>query len=459
MTSVLPSVNGRPQSGGDLQMPESIRAQWRNPPASMMGQDQRRGIPEGGQLDPMFVDGEKGDIGDVGMFADGGQVRQAMEMRPGDGEDDKQSVCIQTLVAGNGKAYIELFYLTHLANVDVDEEVEATDEDEESKPTTNTTENVANTNLGTLRELLTQAENAARVDDPMRCYEANQQIAELFEDGSAYEAAQTYYEKCLRIARESNNSEAEAGAYCRLGQLNERAANNEKALEYHEKYLGLANASGMEDESAEALKSLVGTYMVRAEEMEAGGEKEKAVEYYECCIKAAQECYDAHSEGIANHRLGKLWLQLGDTEKSISHQKAYLEYCKTVSPEDQEGIVAASASLADAYHTAGDVDEAVSNLRLCLEIAEATQSLEAQTQACNNLGLIYMKQDNFVKAVECFQRNFEIACSIGGKALIDNAKVNLGVAKGKSKMGKFMDLVCKDLPSLIQWKNNRTKLT
>jgi len=94
--------------------------------------------------------------------------------------------------------------------------------------------------------------------------------------------------------------------------------------------------------------------------------------------------------------------------------------------------VAASASLADAYHSAGDVDEAVSNLRLCLEIAEATQSLEAQTQACNNLGLIYMKQDNFVKAVECFQRNFEIVCSIGGKALIDNAKV---VAASSSGIG------------------------
>jgi len=451
----LPPVGGRPQSG-DLQMPESIRAQWRNPPASLMPAHERRNVPDGGQLAPMYQDGEKGDAGDVAMFG-GGQMGDAPI--GGDGEDDKQSVCIQTLVAGNGKAYIELFYLTHLANTDEADEAEAKEEDPDAKPTTNSTESVANSHLGTLRELLTQAENAARVDDPMRCYEANQQIAELFEDGRAYEAAQTYYEKCLRIARESNNSEAEAGAYCRLGQLNERAGNNEKALEFHEKYLGLANASGMEDESAEALKSLVGTYMVRAEEMEAGGDKEKAVEYYECCIKAAQECYDAHSEGIANHRLGKLWLQLGDTEKSISHQKAYLEYCKSVSPEDQEGIVAASASLADAYHAAGDVDEAVSNLRLCLEIAEATQSLEAQTQACNNLGLIYMKQDNFVKAVECFQRNFEIACSIGGKALVDNAKVNLGVAKGKSKMGKFMDLVCKDLPSLIQWKNNRTKLT
>merc|ERR1719446_52400 len=404
----------------------------------------------------MFKDGEKGEVGDAGMLGHEGQSPGGM----GEMDDDKQSVCIHTLVAGNGKAYIELFYLTHMANTDAEEEVGDPDDDQESKPNAgSSTESVANGNLAMLRELLTQAENAARVDDPMRCYEANQQIAELFEDGKAYEAAQTYYEKCLRIARESSNSEAEAGAYCRLGQLNERSGNNEKALEYHERYLGLANASGMEDESAEALKSLVGTYMVRAEEMEAGGDKERAVEYYECCIKAAQECYDAHSEGIANHRLGKLWLQLGDTEKSISHQKAYLEYCKSVSPEDQEGIVAASASLADAYHTAADVDEAVSNLRLCLEIAEATQSLEAQTQACNNLGLIYMKQDNFVKAVECFQRNFEIACSIGGKALVDNAKVNLGVAKGKSKMGKFMDLVCKDLPSLIQWKNNRTKLT
>jgi len=448
----------------------------------------------------MYQDGESGEIGDAAMFHDGAVPKGSPSVMQ-EAEDDKQSVCIQTLVAGNGKAYIELFYLTHVANEvtrrrpctyfslrnsapsslrdaeretqpqqvltfappsrapSQNDEPEVADDDDEAKPVSNNSENVANANLGTLRELLTQAENAARVDDPMRCYEANQQIAELFEDGSAYDAAQTYYEKCLLIARESKNSEAEAGAYCRLGQLNERSGNNEKALEYHEKYLGLANASGMEEESAEALKSLVGTYMVRAEEMEAGGEKEKAVEYYECCIKAAQECYDAHSEGIANHRLGKLWLQLGDTIKSISHQKAYLEYCKSVSPEDQEGIVAASASLADAYHTAGDVDEAVSNLRLCLEIAEATQSLEAQTQACNNLGLIYMKQDNFVKAVECFQRNFEIACSIGGKALIDNAKVNLGVAKGKSKMGKFMDLVCKDLPSLIQWKNNRTKLT
>lgn len=451
----LPGGNGRGGSAGDLHMPESIRAQWRNPPAAMMS-NERRNLPQDGQLEPLFQDGEKGDIGDAAMFHDGQVPKNAPG---GETEDDKQSVCIQTLVAGNGKAYIELFYLTHMANTDTEGDLEPQDEDEEAKPTQNNSETVANTNLATLRELLTQAENAARVDDPMRCYEANQQIAELFEDGSAFDAAQTYYEKCLLIARESKNSEAEAGAYCRLGQLNERSGNNEKALEYHEKYLGLANASGMEEESAEALKSLVGTYMVRAEEMEAGGEREKAVEYYECCIKAAQECYDAHSEGIANHRLGKLWLQLGDTLKSISHQKAYLEYCKSVQPEDQEGIVAASASLADAYHTAGDVDEAVSNLRLCLEIAEATQSLEAQTQACNNLGLIYMKQDNFVKAVECFQRNFEIACSIGGKALIDNAKVNLGVAKGKSKMGKFMDLVCKDLPSLIQWKNNRTKLT
>ena len=171
--------------------------------------------------------------------------------------------------------------------------------------------------------------------------------------GEAWEASQTYYEKCLRIAKDCGNTEAEATAFCRLGQLHESAGNNELALEHHEKYLSLANANGMEEESSEALKSLVGTYMIRAEEMEAAGEKEKAVEYYENCIKAAQECYDAHSEGIANHRLGtvilallvvftefaaaagKLWLDLNETDKSISHQKAYLEYCKSVSPEDQ----------------------------------------------------------------------------------------------------------------------------
>jgi len=446
---VLPDVQGAGQHSAESPMSDSIRAQWKNLPASFVPEQERRPGPDGGLLEPLHPDSP--------MYDEGGPDMMEQD------EDDKQSVCIQTLVAGNCKAYIEMFYLTHMANADVEEDAggdsEAKNPDEETGPKKVTTDSVANNHLVPLRGLLTNAENAARKNEAMQCYEANQQIAELFEDGEAWEASQTYYEKCLRIAKDCGNTEAEATAFCRLGQLHESAGNNELALEHHEKYLSLANANGMEEESSEALKSLVGTYMIRAEEMEAAGEKEKAVEYFVNCIKAAQECYDAHSEGIANHRLGKLWLDLNETDKSISHQKAYLEYCKSVSPEDQEGIVAASASLADAYHSAGDVDEAVSNLRLCLEIAEATQSLEAQTQACNNLGLIYMKQDNFVKAVECFQRNFEIVCSIGGKALIDNAKVNLGVAKGKSKMGKFMDLVCKDLPSLIQWKNNRTKLT
>lgn len=411
-------------------MSESIRAQWKNLPSAFLPQQ------------PNSADRRS---------------LESIDLQQEGPEEDKQSVCIQTLVAGNCKAYIELFYLTHMANSEL-EQLNPAPADEQTGPQNVSTDSVANKELGLLKQLLSAAEDASRKNEAMQCYEANQQIAELFEDGRAWEAAQTYYEKCLRIAKDCGNTEAEATAYCRLGQLHESAGNNSAGLEHHEKYLALANANGMEDESAEALKSLVGTYMVRAEEMEAAGELNKAVEYYECCIKSAQECYDAHSEGTANHRLGKLWLQLEQNDKAIGHQKAYLEYCNAP-PEDKEGIVAASASLADAYHAAGDVDEAVSNLRLCLEIAESTQSLEAQTQACNNLGLIYMKQDNFVKAVECFQRNFEIACSIGGKALIDNAKVNLGVAKGKSKMGKFMDLVCKDLPSLIQWKNNRTKLT
>merc|ERR1712093_936926 len=100
----------------------------------------------------MFEDGEEGEVGDAAMLKD--MERQAPGGEGGDGEEDKQSVCIQTLVAGNGKAYIELFYLSHLANTDLDaEEAEPAEEDEEAKPTTNSTEKVANAHLGTLREL------------------------------------------------------------------------------------------------------------------------------------------------------------------------------------------------------------------------------------------------------------------------------------------------------------------
>ena len=64
----------------------------------------------------MFQDGEKGEVGDAAMFNDGSVPKGQSPAALAEAEDDKQSVCIQTLVAGNGKAYIELFYLSHVAN-------------------------------------------------------------------------------------------------------------------------------------------------------------------------------------------------------------------------------------------------------------------------------------------------------------------------------------------------------
>merc|ERR1711998_689652 len=126
---VLPEIPAGPQSH-ESPMSESIRAQWKNLPTSFLPaqqDDNRRNAPQGGVLEPIDHLDEVHDMVD----------HEA---------DDKQSVCIQTLVAGNCKAYIELFYLTHMANAEVEETTVDSEarQDEETGPRKVTTDSVAN---------------------------------------------------------------------------------------------------------------------------------------------------------------------------------------------------------------------------------------------------------------------------------------------------------------------------
>ena len=53
------------------------------------------------------------------------------------------------------------------------------------------------------------------------------------------------------------------------------------------------------------------------------------------------------------------------------------------------------------------------------------------------------------------KRFFEIARSIGDRALVDKARVYLGIARGNSMLPKYLDVVTHDLDALLRWKTRR----
>ena len=72
--------------------------------------------------------------------------------------------------------------------------------------------------------------------------------------------------------------------------------------------------------------------------------------------------------------------------------------------------------------------------------------------------LLYNQQGDFANAVQYLERErfFELARSIGDKALLDKVCTYLGIARGNSVLPAYMNVVTNDLDALLRWKNRRT---
>ena len=123
----------------------------------------------------------------------------------------------------------------------------------------------------------------------------------------------------------------------------------------------------------------------------------------------------------------------------------------------------ASAALAAAWRAKGDDDRAREYLERCLEHAQVTDDLAAQAAACRTLGALHSARGDFNRAVELLQRNFSIARQLlasgdADTALVDRARVHLGIALGNEALGNYLRALQTDFPALLAWKNGRDAL-
>ena len=99
------------------------------------------------------------------------------------------------------------------------------------------------------------------------------------------------------------------------------------------------------------------------------------------------------------------------------------------------------------------------NLQKFSQLAQSSGKLSAQAEACCSLGVLYNQQGDYVSAVQYLERFFELARSIGDKALLDKARTYLGIARGNAVLPAYMRVVTNDLDALLRWKNRRTPFT
>ena len=69
--------------------------------------------------------------------------------------------------------------------------------------------------------------------------------------------------------------------------------------------------------------------------------------------------------------------------------------------------------------------------------------------------MIYTQQHKFERAVTYFEKFFEVAKTLNDRRLLDVARINLGIARGSARTGRYMEVVSGDINTLLQWKNVR----
>lgn len=347
---------------------------------------------------------------------------------------DRRSLCIDILVSGHVNSFVDFFYLTH-------------------RPEEDSAHDVPMDQLPYVKEFLSTAEDAHRKGDSAREYEAYKKLADYFKETNDFKTGIYFYEKCLEISEAMDDARRQCAANLSLGLTHGKMNDTTKSIKYHERHLAIAEH--ISDDTAKELahKHLMDVYRSLAEDYEKKSDYQSAVVYYKKCLDSATVVDDLKAEGLANYKLGIAYQKLGDHEMAITFEKNYLGICKQTA--DQIGEGAACCALAHSFQETSKMDLAVQYLEFFLEIATRNQQLHAQAEACCQLGTIYSKSGNHEKAVEFFEKNYEIARSTGDRNLIDAARINLGMARGKLDIGKFMGIVNTDLSALLKWKSKR----
>lgn len=161
------------------------------------------------------------------------------------------------------------------------------------------------------------------------------------------------------------------------------------AVKFHDRHLELAKSSANVFQENEAHGALVRVCMQHGKDLDKRGDWDAALELYSRALRSAKASGDSQAEGAAKYRVGRSLVMVDRSEDALPYLEQYLEYTQQPNADDEldhDAQGQAFAALATAHQGVGNTDAALDCLGEYLRIAELTEDLEAQAEACKNLG-------------------------------------------------------------------------
>jgi tetratricopeptide (TPR) repeat protein len=381
---------------------------------------------------------------------------------------NKQTVAMDILKNGYIQSYIDFFYITShtLPGIIIPSAkyIEEMENKKREKPKYGDNEE----ELKDLKKRLIDAEENNRYSDKTAPIEEYSRLAEDFASKyQDYQAAAYFYKKCISIAKSANDAKWECLSYRGIGKCFSFLDRSDQAIDFLELAIKKAEENQLINIVMEISQDLVKIYGEMAAMYEKLTDEESmkhALYYLEKCLEASVLAKNHDYEGKICHKIGIIYLNQKNFEKSLEYQLRDLELAKkTLEDKDRIREIEAHAALAKTYLNLNKMDEALLHLEKYYSIANEKKKSNHQADASLNLAKVYAQKGNPQKSLDFYTKHFECARlekKDKDRKLVDKARVILGMAKANGNQGNFIKIVQnsnQNIKVLLDWKVKKEK--
>ena len=249
------------------------------------------------------------------------------------------------------------------------------------------------------------------------------------------EKALEYFEKSLKIAEEIGDKRGIGNSYNHIGLISNEQGNYAKALEYYEKSLKIYEEIGA-TATHSTYNNIGGIYIEQ-------GNYEKALEYLEKSLNIKKEIGDKKGVGSSYNNIGIIYKEQGNYEKALEYHEKSFKIAEEIG--DKRGIGNSYGNIGIIYKEQGNNEKALEYYEKSLNIKKEIGYKRGIGSSYNNIGIIYKEQGNYEKALEYQEKSLKILEEIGDKKGVGNSYGNIGgIYKEQGNYEKALEYILKN---------------
>jgi two-component system, NtrC family, sensor kinase len=221
----------------------------------------------------------------------------------------------------------------------------------------------------------------------------------------------------LNLVGETGSVSAKAALYSGLGGIYDRKGQNEKALDYYKDALELYQKSGDQENYLAQMINLGLVHRVM-------GNYGESLEYLMEALKTGRQVSDTAAIVESLLAIGFVYAFVEKWEDALSYQQEALEIYRQA--DDQWGIARIHNDMGVTYNLAGELDSALAQHRAALEIRLKSTDTYNTFASYLYIGDIYADKEDFLKAVEYYEKAIPYGNRSGYKTTVVDAHLRLG---------------------------------